>query len=122
MYTLEIDKVTKSYKHEVVVDNLTFIVHPGRVTGFLGPNGAGKSTTMKVLLDLAAADHGTATIAGKRYRDLEDPVRTVGVVLEPNAFHPGRSGRNHLHVLADAAAVSTSRIDELLDMVELTHA
>ena len=122
MYTLEIDHVTKRYGHETVVDNLAFTVHPGRVTGFLGPNGAGKSTTMKVLLDLAAADHGHATIAGSRYRDLADPVRTVGVVLEPNAFHPGRSGRNHMRVLADAAGISPSRIDELLEMVELAHA
>jgi ABC-2 type transport system ATP-binding protein len=122
MYTLEIEKVTKSYKHEVVVDNLTFTVRPGRVTGFLGPNGAGKSTTMKVLLDLAAPDRGHATIGGTRYRDLADPVRTVGVVLEPNAFHPGRSGRNHLQVLADASGIDHARIEELLDMVELTHA
>ena len=122
MYTLEIAKVTKRYGHETVVDNLTFAVRPGLVTGFLGPNGAGKSTTMKVLLDLAAADHGQATIAGTRYRDLADPVRTVGVVLEPNAFHPGRSGRNHMHVLADATGIASARIDELLGMVGLTHA
>jgi ABC-2 type transport system ATP-binding protein len=122
MYPLEIERVTKRYGHEVVVDDLSFTVTPGRVTGFLGPNGAGKSTTMKVLLDLAAADSGHATIAATRYRDLEDPARTVGVVLEPNAFHPGRSGRNHLRVLADGAGIRQSRIDELLEMVELTHA
>ncbi len=122
MYTLEIDQVTKRYGHEVVVDDLTFTVQPGRVTGFLGPNGAGKSTTMKVLLDLASADHGRAAIAGTRYRDLADPVRTVGVVLEPNAFHPGRSGRHHLQILADVAGVSSSRIDELLEMVGLRRA
>jgi ABC-2 type transport system ATP-binding protein len=122
MYTLEIDQVTKRYGREVVVDDLTFTVQPARVTGFLGPNGAGKSTTMKVLLDLATADHGHATFAGTRYRDLADPVRRVGVVLEPNAFHPGRSGRNHLRVLADAAGIAPSRIEELLEMVDLTHA
>ena len=103
MHTLEIQQVTKRYGHDVVVDDLSFTVRPGRVTGFLGPNGAGKSTTMKILLDLASADHGHASIGGTRYRDLADPARTVGVVLEPNAFHPGRSGRNHLRVLADGA-------------------
>jgi ABC-2 type transport system ATP-binding protein len=122
MYTLEIDQVTKRYGRDVVVDDLSFTVKPARVTGFLGPNGAGKSTTMKVLLDLAAADHGRATFAGTRYRDLADPVRSVGVVLEPNAFHPGRSGRNHLRVLADGSDIALSRIEELLEMVDLTHA
>ncbi len=121
-YSLEIEHVTKRYGHEVVVDDLTFSVAPGCVTGFLGPNGAGKSTTLKVLLDLAAADAGHATIAGTRYRDLRDPARTVGVVLEPNAFHPGRSGRNHLRILADSSGITHDRIEVLLDMVELSHA
>jgi ABC-2 type transport system ATP-binding protein len=119
MYPLEVQDLTKRYGHDVVLDDLSFTVRPGRVTGFLGPNGAGKSTTMKILLDLASADRGHATIAGTRYRDLKDPVRTVGVVLEPNAFHPGRSGRNHLRVLADGAGVSPSHVDELLDLVGL---
>ena len=122
MHTLEIQHVTKSYGHEVVVDDVTFTVRPGRVTGFLGPNGAGKSTTMKILLDLARADRGRATIGGHRYRDLDNPARTVGVVLEPNAFHPGRSGRNHLRVIADATGISRSRIDTLLEAVGLTAA
>ena len=122
MLPLEIEHVTKRYRHEGVVDDLSFTVAPGRVTGFLGPNGAGKSTTMKILLDLAAADSGHATIAGTRYRDLTDPARTVGVVLEPNAFHPGRSGRNHLHVLADGSGIPRARIEELLETVQLSHA
>ncbi|HYN56940.1 MAG TPA: ATP-binding cassette domain-containing protein [Motilibacterales bacterium] len=122
MYTLEFDNVTKRYGHETVVDDISFTVRPGRVTGFLGPNGAGKSTTMKILLDLARADHGSATIAGTRYRDVEDPARHVGVVLEPNAFHPGRSGRNHLRILADGAGIDSERIDQMLAAVELTHA
>ncbi|HSO05249.1 MAG TPA: ATP-binding cassette domain-containing protein, partial [Candidatus Limnocylindrales bacterium] len=122
MHTLEFENVTKRYGHETVVDNLTFTVQPGRVTGFLGPNGAGKSTTMKILLDLAKADHGHATIGGTRYRDMADPARVVGVVLEPNAFHPGRSGRNHLRILADGAGIDHPRIDQLLADVELTHA
>ena len=90
---LDFHQVTKRYGDRTVVDDLTFEVQPGRVTGFLGPNGSGKSTTMKILLDLAAADHGAATIGGIRYRDLPDPASTVGVMIEPNAFHPGRSGR-----------------------------
>ena len=107
---LEIDHVTKRYDDDVVVADLSFTVKPGRVTGFLGPNGAGKSTTMKILLDLASADHGSATIGGTRYRDLPDPARTVGVVLEPNAFHPGRSGRNHLRILADGGGFPTEAL------------
>jgi ABC-2 type transport system ATP-binding protein len=106
----------------VVLDNLTFTVQPGRVTGFLGPNGAGKSTAMKILLDLAKADHGRATIGGTRYREMQDPARTVGVVLEPNAFHPGRTGRNHLRVLADGAGIDAARITEMLEAVGLTQA
>ncbi len=122
MYSLEIEHLTKSYGHEMAVDDLTFTVAPGRVTCFLGPNGAGKSTTMKILLDLAKADHGHATIGGKRYRELQDPSRCVGVALEPNAFHPGRSGRDHLRVLTDGAGIPAGRIEQMLDMVELTHA
>ncbi|MEX0763136.1 MAG: ATP-binding cassette domain-containing protein [Dehalococcoidia bacterium] len=122
MHALEIDNVTKHYGKTVVVKDLSLTVQPGRVTGFLGPNGAGKSTTMKILLDLASADSGQATIGGKRYRDLHDPVRTVGVVLESNAFHPGRSGRNHLRILADASGIPSGRVDDLLQMVELAGA
>jgi ABC-2 type transport system ATP-binding protein len=122
MYTLEFEKVTKRYGHEIVLDDLTFSVQPGRVTGFLGPNGAGKSTAMKVLLDLAKADLGQATIGGNRYRDMPNPAHTVGVVLEPNAFHPGRSGRNHLRILADGAGIDPDRIAQMLEAVELTHA
>src|SRR5687768_13909208 len=94
MYTLEIEHVTQTYGHDVVVDDLTFAVQPRRVTGFLGPNGAGKSTTMKILIELAKAEGGCAKIGGTRYREMENPARTGGVVLEPNAYHPGRSGRN----------------------------
>src|SRR4051794_39240242 len=122
MYPLEIDRVTKRYGHEVVVDDLTFTVAAGRVTGFLGPNGAGKSTTMKILLDLASADSGHTTIGGTRYRELADPARTVGVVLEPNAFHPGRSGRNHLRILADGDGIALDRVEEMLQAVGLAHA
>ena len=122
MYALEIDHVTKRYGHTRVLEDLTFTVQPGRVTGFLGPNGAGKSTLMKILLDLASADHGRATIGGTRYRDVRDPARLVGVVLEPNAFHPGRSGRDHLRVLADATGAPGQRVEEMIRLVGLAEA
>lgn len=119
-HRLMIDHVTKRYGGNTVVDELTFGVEPGRITGFLGPNGSGKSTTMKILLDLAEADDGAATIGGSRYRDLNDPAGTVGVVLEPNAFHPGRSGRNHLAIVARATGQPTTRVDQTLAAVGLT--
>ncbi len=119
---IEITNLTKRYGRTTVLDDLSFTVRAGRVTGFLGPNGAGKSTTMKILLDLASADDGRATIGGRRYRDLPDPAGTVGVVIEANAFHPGRSGRNHLLVLADTAGISRERVDEIIDAVDLTGA
>ena len=122
MHPLEIRHLVKGYGRHVAVDDLSFRVEPGRVTGFLGPNGSGKATTMKVLLDLASADRGGATIAGRRYRDLDDPAGTVGALLEPNAFHPARSGRDHLLVLGDAMGVRAARVDEVLERVGLTGA
>lgn len=118
-HRLVIENITKTYDGSAVVDDLSFSVEPGRITGFLGPNGSGKSTTMKILLDLAAADGGVATIGGRRYRDLPDPAGTVGVVLEPNAFHPGRTGRNHLRVLAQATDRPLRTVDETLAAVGL---
>jgi ABC-2 type transport system ATP-binding protein len=122
MHRLQIDHVTKRYGAATVVDDLSFTVEPGRVTGFLGPNGAGKSTTMKILLDLASADQGAATIGGSRYRELADPVRTVGVLIEANAFHPGRSGRNHLRILAEAAGIPFGRVEDMLESVGIADA
>ena len=119
---LQVDRITKRYGDHVVVDDLSFTVPPGRVTGFLGPNGSGKSTTMKIMVDLAAADSGRATIGERRYRELDDPARTVGALIESDAFHPGRSGRNHLRVLADATGIGRVRIDEILDQVGLSDA
>lgn len=121
-YTLRVEHVTKRYGDSTVVDDLTFTVPPGRVTGFLGPNGSGKSTTMKIMLDLAAASGGRATIGNHRYRELPDPARTVGAMIESNAFHPGRSGRNHLSVIADATGVELERVDEVLEQVDLARA
>lgn len=119
---LQVEHVTKRYGRTTVLDDLSFTVEPGRVTGFLGPNGSGKSTTMKILLDLAAADHGRATIGGVRYRDLANPACTVGVVLEPNAFHPARSARKHLEILADIAGIPAARVGEVLQLVGLDFA
>ncbi len=121
-YTVEVEHLSKRYGDHTVVDDLSFTVPPGRVTGFLGPNGSGKSTTMKIMLDLAAATEGGATIGGHRYRDLPDPARMVGAMIESDAFHPGRSGRNHLRILADATGTALSRVDEMLDQVGLTDA
>ena len=122
MHALEIDHLTKRYGDNLAVDDLTFRVEPGRVTGFLGPNGSGKSTTMKILLDLATADGGRATIGGTRYRELADPFRAVGVILEPNAFHPARTGRNHLKVVADAGDIPSTKVEETLRLVGLADA
>lgn len=119
---IEVDHLTKRYGERAVVSDLSFAARPGRVTGFLGPNGSGKSTTMKVMLDLASADAGGVTIGGRRYRDLPDPSSTVGALLESNAFHPGRSGRDHLRIVADAGGFDRSRVEEVLELVGLDDA
>jgi ABC-2 type transport system ATP-binding protein len=117
-----VDGLTKVYKKLVAVDHLSFTVQPGRVTGFLGPNGAGKTTTLRMVLNLVRPTAGTATIGGRRYADLSDPVRQVGAILEASGAHRGRSGRNHLRMLCDAAGIPASRADTVLDMVHLTAA
>jgi ABC-2 type transport system ATP-binding protein len=104
------------------VRDLTFEVRAGRVTGFLGPNGAGKSTTLRMLLGLVHPDSGAGTFDGRRYEELEHPSTHVGAVLEEASFHPGRSGRNHLRVLAAAGGHPEARVDEVLGLVELTGA
>ncbi len=121
-FVLTVEGVTKCYGDHIVVDDLSFTVPSGRVTGFLGPNGSGKSTTLKIMLDLARADKGSASIGGHRYRELPDPARTVGAMIESEAFHPGRSGRNHLRILADATGISQARVDEMLEQVGLADA
>ena len=121
-HPLIVEHLTKRYGDHIVVDDLTFTVEPGRVTGLLGPNGSGKSTTMKMMVDLATADQGLATIGARRYRDLNDPTRTVGAMIESDAFHPGRSGRNHLRILADATAIPHHRVDAMLEEVGLADA
>jgi ABC-2 type transport system ATP-binding protein len=111
--------VTKRFGDIVAVDGLSFSLAAGTVTGFLGPNGAGKTTTLRLLLGLAKPTAGEALVFGRRYRDLEDPARRIGAVLESNDFHPGRTGRNHLLALAAAAHIPFGRVDEVLVLVEL---
>jgi ABC-2 type transport system ATP-binding protein len=119
---VEVRGLTKRFGAVVAVDNLTFSVQPGRVTGFLGPNGAGKTTTLRMALGLVTPTAGTATVGGLPYADLVAPQRIVGAALEATGFHPGRSGRNHLRVLAATAGVDDRRVDEVLAMVGLTDA
>jgi ABC-2 type transport system ATP-binding protein len=122
MATIEIQGLSKHFGKVQAVDDLSFTVERGRVTGFLGPNGAGKSTTLRMLLGLVRADAGEATFAGRRYEDLAHPSAEVGVVLEDASFHPGRTGRNHLRVLATAGSHPSGRVDEVLAEVGLTSA
>jgi ABC-2 type transport system ATP-binding protein len=119
---IEVEGLSKRFGSTLAVDDLSFSVAPGRITGFLGPNGAGKSTTMRVILGLVKPTAGTTSVLGVRYRDLEHPVRRVGVLLETFDAHPGRSGRNHLRVLALAGGIPRSRVDEVLGLVDLRDA
>ena len=110
--------LTKRYGDKIAVNDLSFQVRPGVVTGFLGPNGAGKSTTMRLMLDLDYGG-GETRFDGRRYRDIRHPMREIGTVLEARAFHPTRSARNHLRMLAAANGIATPRVDEVLAMVGL---
>jgi ABC-2 type transport system ATP-binding protein len=119
---IRVADLTKRYGATTAVDHLAFDVEPGRVTGFLGPNGAGKTTTLRIVLGLVRPDDGTATIDGRRYADLTHPSTRVGATLEDASFHPGRSGRNHLRVLAVAGGHPPERVDAVLAQVGLTNA
>lgn len=116
---IEAKNLTKRYGDKTAVDDLSFTVEPGRVTGFLGPNGAGKSTTMRLILGLDRPNRGDATINGVHYRDLPRPLQTVGALLEARAIHTGRSAYNHLLSLAQTQGVGRKRIDEVIDLVGL---
>jgi ABC-2 type transport system ATP-binding protein len=120
--TVEVRGLTKRFGTVVAVDDLSFSVAPGLVTGFLGPNGAGKTTTLRMLLGLVSPTAGTALVNGVAYRDLVDPTRTVGAVLEASGFHPARTARNHLRTVAALDALPLSRIDEVLELVGLADA
>jgi ABC-2 type transport system ATP-binding protein len=112
----------KYYGDVVAVGGVSFALEPGTVTGFLGPNGAGKTTTLRMLLGLADPTAGEALVFGRRYRELEQPIRRVGAVLESTDYHPSRSGRNHLRCLALAAELPLSRVEAVLGLVELSAA
>jgi ABC-2 type transport system ATP-binding protein len=119
-HTIDVVGLTKHFGATVALDGLSFSVRPGVVTGFLGPNGSGKTTTLRCLLGLVTPTSGSATIDGRHYRDLDDPVRTVGASLEASDFHPGRTARAHLQVMALAAGIEVDRCDALLAQVGLT--
>jgi ABC-2 type transport system ATP-binding protein len=122
MAVITIEGLTKRFGDVVAVDDLSFEVDHGTVVGFLGPNGAGKTTTLRTLLGLVSPTAGTARIDGKPYRELTDPVRHVGALLEASSFHPGRSARNHLRVVATAAGLPLAQADAVLDQVGLAQA
>jgi ABC-2 type transport system ATP-binding protein len=117
---IEIRDLSKHFGTVRAVDSLSFTVEPGRVTGFLGPNGSGKTTTLRMLLGLVHPSGGTATIAGRNYKDLENPTSTVGAVLEATSFHPARRARTHLRMAARAGGHPDARADECLELVGLT--
>ena len=117
---IEVRGLTKRYGSKTAVDQLTFAVEPGKVTGFLGPNGAGKSTTMRLILGLDRPDAGTATIDGRPYAQLRQPLRAVGALLEAKATHPGRSAYHHLLFLAQSQGLPRRRVHEVLALVGLT--
>ena len=117
---IEVEGLTKQYKSVRAVDELTFQVKPGMVTGFLGPNGAGKSTTMRMILGLDMPTVGRARINGKHYHELKQPLREVGALLDAKAVHRNRSAANHLKWIAQSNGISTSRVDEVLGLVGLS--
>jgi ABC-2 type transport system ATP-binding protein len=119
---IDVRGLTKRYGHKTVVDDLSFRVQPGRVTGFLGPNGSGKSTTMRLICGLDHPDRGGATIGGRPYGRLDWPLREVGALLDAKAFHPGRSARDHLVALARANDLPGARVDLVLEQVGLASA
>jgi ABC-2 type transport system ATP-binding protein len=119
---IEARGLVKRYGSTIAVDNLSFDVMPGTVTGFLGPNGAGKSTTMRMMLGLDRPDAGSVRIGGKSYHDLRSPLREVGALLEAKAFHPGRTARSHLNALAVSNSIPTTRVSEVLAITGLEKA
>jgi ABC-2 type transport system ATP-binding protein len=116
---IEVRELTKHYGDKVAVDHLSFVVEPGQVTGFLGPNGSGKSTTMRLILGLDRPNFGSSVVFGKPYRQLAQPLRKVGALLEARAVHTGRTAYNHLLVLAQSQNLPRRRVDEVIDLVGL---
>jgi ABC-2 type transport system ATP-binding protein len=120
--TIEVRGLRKRYGSTTAVDDLSFTVQAGQVTGFVGPNGAGKSTTLRVILGLDAPDEGTALVGGRRYQSLRTPLLQVGSLLDATAVHPGRRARDHLLWMAQSNGLATGRVDEVLELVGLTPA
>ena len=120
MAVIELDGLTKRFRDVLAVDDLTLALKPGRVTGFVGANGAGKTTTIRMILGLTRPTAGRATIDGQPYADIAEPARSVGAMVDPHVFHPSRSGRNSLRVIARAARIPERRVDEVLDLVDLS--
>jgi ABC-2 type transport system ATP-binding protein len=118
---IKVDHLSKSYGKTLAVDDLSFEVKTGVITGFLGPNGSGKSTTMRVIMGLDHPSKGGATINGKKFNSIKWPLREVGALLEAKAIHPGRSARNHLVALAQTNSIPKARVDEVLDLVGLSQ-
>ena len=116
---IEAHGLTKRYGEKTAVDDLSFTVHPGSVTGFLGPNGAGKSTTMRMILGLDAPTSGTVTVNGRAYADHPAPLREVGALLEARAVHTGRSAANHLLAMGATTGIGRRRVEEVIDLVGL---
>jgi ABC-2 type transport system ATP-binding protein len=119
---ITVENLTKQYGNRTVVDDVSFTLEPGTVTGFLGPNGAGKTTTMRMMTGLVPVTSGTATVDGRPYTQLANPGATVGTLIDAAAVHPGRTGRTHLRLLCDTIGVPASRAGEVLDMVGLAGA
>ena len=116
---IEAQGLTKRYGSKTAVDGIDFTVRPGQVTGFLGPNGAGKSTTMRMIVGLDRPSAGTVTVGGRPYRQLRAPLTEIGALLEAKAVHPGRSARNHLRVLAATHGISSTRVDDVIELAGL---
>ena len=117
-----VEHLTKRYGATVAVDDLTFSIPQGTIAGFLGPNGAGKTTTFRMLVGLATPTSGTSTVLGRPYAKLEEPIQSGGAMLEVSGYHPARTARNHLLLLARTAGIPRARVEELLDLVELEEA
>jgi len=122
MAVIEVEGLTKRFSNLLAVDHVNFTVEQGNIVGFLGPNGAGKTTTLRMVLDLVAPTEGRATINGRRYRDLPTPLNVVGAALESSNAYPGRTARNHLRIEALLGHAPLARVDEVLDLVDLTDA
>src|SRR3954453_16010624 len=116
---IDAQHLSKRYGERLAVDDLTFTVQPGVVTGFLGPNGAGKSTTMRMILGLDAPTSGHVTVNGKAYRDLSAPLHEIGAMLEARAIHTGRSAYNHLLAMAQTHGIPRERVSEVIELVGL---